>query len=33
VALVLFFYLLAQFARPAGTRRDMAAARRAEAGA
>jgi zinc/manganese transport system permease protein len=33
VALVLFFYLLAQLARPAGTRRDMAAAGQAEAGA
>ena len=32
VAVVLFFYLLAQFARPAGTRRDKAAARQAEAG-
>ena len=33
VALVLFFYQLAQLARPAGTRRDIAAARQAEAGA
>ena len=33
VALVLVFYLLAQFGRPAGTRRDKAVARRAEAGA
>jgi zinc/manganese transport system permease protein len=33
VALVLVFYVLAQFARPAGTRRGRAAARQAEAGA
>jgi zinc/manganese transport system permease protein len=33
VALVLVFYLVAQFGRPAGTRRDKAVAWQAEAGA